>query len=558
VGWPTISDYNAAFSNPARGLVPAALKSGSCRTGPMGGPLPISGGYALIYDLGLPEGARKAIRCFIDDDAAQRAITRDSLSRLAAALAGRPALRPHFVEAEWVEDCVAAGGQKVPALVMDWAEGRTLGAWLEAEHGRPGALEAMREAFAELMRTLEAGGVVHGDLQTGNVLVGRKGGLVLIDYDELRFPGRGGCPPSSKVHVHFQHPRWSASCDPALKDRFPAIALDLGLAAIAANPALFARHSNGENVLFKAGDYADPASSQAFADLSAMDGFAYAAELFAGLCRLEVDALPSLDEFRAEAFGSVSTPAARRAIEIAAAAGAARPGSPPRVAGGAAYVGAYPVLSALDYGALMRAVGRKVEVVGRIVQVKADGRTRHGDPYAFVNFGDWRRDGFKLTLWSEGLARLRSRPDEAWVGRWVSVTGLVDEPYHSPRWSTTQLSITVQDGSQLRFIDQAEAGHRLGLVPKDGGPPVPPRPAAAAPSRPSNADMLADLALRKAVPTTASGTGAAKAGPATTGGSQKPAPPFRRGRPSRKSPTLAILSILSWLGLLVLLLRTCV
>jgi len=102
-----------------------------------------------------------------------------------------------------------------------------------------------------------------------------------------------------------------------------------------------------------------------------------------------------------------------------------------------------------------------VELVGRVVSVK-EGRTKYGKPYAFVNFSDWRADGIKLIYWSEGLEAVgSSAPDDSWVGRWLSATGLVDEPYENLRFGTTQYSVTILSGSQVRLLDEAEAKRRL-------------------------------------------------------------------------------------------------
>ena len=360
-----------------------------------------------------------------------------------------PSLAGHFIRAEWEEACLKTSAGTLPAMVMDWAEGRTLGAFLEAAQDDGEALRDIRERLARMLGLLAGAGITHGDLQTGNILVDPDGAPVLIDYDGMRLPGSPAGPASPDAHPNFQHPEWDDSCDPSLKDRFPSLALDLGLAAMAEDPGLFPRFSTGENVLFRAEDYAEPDSSPVFAAVRALPSHSRAAELLAGLALGPVAALPTLGEFRAEAW-KARPGAAPRAPRKAAPAKAAR-----------AYRGVYEVFEASDYVGLLGAVGEKVEVVGRVLEVKR-AVTRYGKPYAFVNFGDWRRDGFKLTVWSEGLETFRKPPTEAWEGLWVSATGLVDEPYESERFGNTQLSITIQDASQVRFLEETEARRRLG------------------------------------------------------------------------------------------------
>ena len=494
MAWPSLADYNAAFATPERGLPGASLKGATAKFGPMGGPMPISGGLALIYELTLPDGRHLAVRCFQSEDVQRMQGTAEACALLSSTLASTPSLRPYFARAEWVADCVVTAVRSVPAIVMDWLPGRVLSAWLEARHRNTADLMAFRERVAGLAATLEEGGVVHGDLQARNIFVTDGERPVLIDFDELRFAGRSAAPTFEAGHPHFQHPAWGSSCDAARKDRFPLIALDIGLAAMAADHSLFDRFATGENVLFVRDDFLDPDSSPAFAALRTLDGFSRAAELFAGLCRADPGIVPSLAEFRAEAgiptqaSGTASMPA--RASVAEATTGAQ--GAAVRVRS-FDYVGPYPVFAGQDFRGILGAVGRSVEVVGRILSVKDDGVTKHGDPYVFVNFADWRGNGFKLTIWSEGLGSFSSPPNRSWEGRWVSATGLVDEPYLSRRWDNSQLSITVLDSSQLRFIDEAEARYRLGLVTSGPVPSAAARPASSGPKRPSNAELLATL-----------------------------------------------------------------
>jgi serine/threonine protein kinase len=466
MGWPTLADYNAAFSAPAKFILAPSLRGAVPRRGPFGMPLPISGGSAFIYDVTLPNGGRKAVRCFSEDWPERRARSRAVCAKLAEVQSDSPELRGWFVDFAWEEDCLDAGGMKVPAMVMDWAEGQTLGQYLEAKHGEPPVLLALRERLAELDVALRELGVVHGDLQTGNIVIGKDGRPRLIDYDGLWFGPGGPGPALESGHPNFQHPSWAADSDPARKDSFPSIVIDLGLAALAARPALFQAHSTGENVLFVRTDFEEPDKSTALSQVKAIPDLATAAELFAGLCRMSVESLPSLEDFRKESFGKGAPIAMAIVAGALAAAGGSRAvrdraGGPGEREG---YVGAYPVFDALGFKALSGAVGRKIEVIGKVREIKR-GITKYGLPYVFVNFADWRYDCFKLTIWSEGLGSFPLEPNASWRGRWLSAIGLVDEPFESPASRSTQLSITIQDSSQVRFIEESEALYRLGRTP---------------------------------------------------------------------------------------------
>src|SRR5262249_31347221 len=86
---------------------------------------------------------------------------------------------------------------------------------------------------------------------------------------------------------------------------------------------------------------------------------------------------------------------------------------------------------------------------------------------------------------------LKEQPSKAWIGRWVSVTGLVDVPYESKRYGHKHLSITVQEEGQIQQLDEAEAGFRLASIsqtPLPRGLPGAASSGAPAPARPSTAD----------------------------------------------------------------------
>lgn len=473
MAYPSIADYNAAFSDPASSILIPGYARGTVRMGPFGAPLPVSGGFALIYELRLPDGARTAIRCFIDDDPVRRTAAAAAVSRLAALSERGADAAAYFVRSAWHDPFLRAGGRAVPALVMDWAEGETLGVYLEAHHAEAAALSRLQDRLRRLGADLRAAGIGHGDLQTGNIIVAENGALRLVDYDGVRFAGDAG-PSLEGGHPNFQHPDRGPELDPLAADRFSAIALDLGLSALIAEPSLFDRFSTGENVLFAAEDYADPAASPAFASLAAIPALSRTASLFSELCVGPAEAVPTLEDFLALSASRGRT---------ASSGAAARPSPAVRV-----YIGAYETLSALDFPATRNRVGRRVEVVGRVAGVHR-GLTKYGKPYAFINFSDWRQDGFKAIFWSEGLENLRAQPSNSWTGRWISVTGLMDEPYENERFGTKQTSITVQEGNQLRFIEAEEAKRRLGSDVRASTSST----ASARTSRPTNAEILASL-----------------------------------------------------------------
>ena len=123
-------------------------------------------------------------------------------------------------------------------------------------------------------------------------------------------------------------------------------------------------------------------------------------------------------------------------------------------------MGVYDVIDATNYALCLRRVGDKVEAIGRIVEVKLD-KTRNGKPYIFINFGPWQGQIFKISIWSEGLAIITKKPDASWVGKWISVVGLMEPPYVSRKLKYSHLSINVTANGQMAVITEAEAKFRM-------------------------------------------------------------------------------------------------
>jgi hypothetical protein len=239
-------------------------------------------------------------------------------------------------------------------------------------------------------------------------------------------------------------------------DRFSFIALDLSLKAVIEDKSLYPKfREGGETIIFKANDFADPQNSAVFRRLLAMPKLKEQALNFATICEAPLAAVPTLDDF----LTGRNIPAAKTPIKPSPA-----PEAKPR---STAYIPAYPVVDALNFSAALHRVGDRVELIGRIVDVKPGSRKRGKGPakhYVFINFGSWRGNIVKISIWSEGLAKLKERPSKAWIGRWVSVTGLMDVPYESKRHGYRHLSITVQEDGQIQHLDETDAGFRLASI----------------------------------------------------------------------------------------------
>jgi hypothetical protein len=456
--YPQIVEYHEAVQHPSQAFIDPELKQGAVAENNLGLPLVMSGGFALTYAVTTPR-RKCAVRCFHREiPAIQQKY--DAISKNLRSLTGGC-----FVYFDFQQSGISIRQQTFPIVRMDWVEGDTLGIWLDKHFDDPRTLEKARTDFAAIARFLELKGIAHGDIQNGNVMVAN-GDIKLIDYDGMFVPGMRPGNGSETGHKHFQHPDRRVSDFGPRMDRFSFIALDLSLKALIEDKSLYSKfREGGETIIFKANDFADPANSEIFSRLLAMPKLKEQARRFAAICEAPLAAVPTLDEFLA----GRNIPAAKTQLKTQPSP-AARPQA-------ANYISAYPVVDALNFSAAMQRVGDRVELIGRIVEVEPGSRKSGKGPpkrYVFINFGSGRGNIVKISIWSEGLAKLKEQPSTAWIGRWVSVTGLIDVPYENKRYGHKHLSITVQEDGQILQLSETEAGFRMASMsaappPRDRG-----------------------------------------------------------------------------------------
>lgn len=470
MSYPTLEQYNEALQSPGVTLLDPSLRRGTVKTTGLGLPLALCGGFALTYSLTV-DGQRFAVRCFHKESA--------ELERRYQAVAAR--LRqlksPYFLQFDFLSPGIRVHGSTYPVVKMAWAAGETLSEFLEREHGNPAAVGRLRAALAELGSYLEREGVAHGDIQPGNVMVSNGGATVnLIDYDGMYVAALRGSRATETGQRNFQHPgRTGADFDEKL-DRFSFIALDVALHALMTDPGLWRRSlSEPEAVVFRAQDHADPGASRVYADVLTLPAVREVAIRLAHIAASPMTMVPSLSDFHAgRNIPSNVVSFAPRAV------GAARVG----------YQGAYAVLSGTDYAAFLRHVGDKVELIGQVHSVvHRFGINRR--PYVFVNFSNWQGLAVKIAIWSDAFAAAGELPTAAWVGRWLSMTALVEPPYPGKTKkgvTYTHISLNLTQRGQMQALTAEEAAFRL----KGGPAPRPPT----GQTRGSNSDVLDKMAGR--------------------------------------------------------------
>ena len=445
MSYPTFQQYDEALQSPSLALLDPELKAGVVKKNGLGLPLALCGGFALTYTLSY--GSKKyAVRCFHKKSNALE-LRYNAIARKLRALSS-----DYFLNFEFQPNGIRVNNDYFPVVKMAWGAGEELGVFIENNFNHKSAIQNLKRSFLSLYSCLFNNGIAHGDLQSGNIMISNSGlKLKLIDYDgmfvdEIKNLGNSECG-----HKNFQHPQRTSQFDKYL-DRFSFISVYLALQALEHDKALWAKSKpDGESIIFKANDYAKPGSSAIFSILFSKPELSQAVKNFAAICESPYETIPSLDDF------IIGRNIPQQVITIS---------SQPAEEVAQSYISQYPTLDAGNYSLCQHYVGDRVELIGQIIAIR-EGKTKYGKPYIFVNFGDWKKESLKINIWSEALEKLKIIPSKSWVGKWVSVVGLMDPPYTGTagkdrnKHSYTNLSITLSESNQLYIIDEKEAKYRL-------------------------------------------------------------------------------------------------
>lgn len=464
MAYPTLEQYNEALQSPQLVLQDAELKHGTLKTTGLGLPLALCGGFALTYTV-QAGGKKFALRCFHKESR--------ELERRYQAISSRikQLASPYFLPFEFIPAGIRIQGVMYPIVKMAWAQGQTLAEFLENEYRNPQSLQRLRQALANLADFLEKNQISHGDIQPENIMVSAGGSTIqLIDYDGMYVEALQSSKATELGQVNFQHPKRTANDFNEKLDRFSFLTLDVALQALIASSSIWTiSRSEPSAVVFRRNDFLDPSSSVIFKEVLKITGVSLHVKNLARVALGDFNKVPTLVDFLQNKgiyheeiiFGQGATLAK------------------------AGYQGAYVVCDALKYEKVFEQVGSRIELIGKIHSVRR-GWGANRKPYVFVNFSDWRGKAVKLAIWSDGMNAIGANvPDQTWVGRWLSVTGLVDAPYHGHAKSTTytHISITITAPGQIQQIPEQEAKYRLlgGIA----------APARTAPSQ--NADILSTM-----------------------------------------------------------------
>ncbi|MEM3341421.1 MAG: HEAT repeat domain-containing protein, partial [Thermoplasmata archaeon] len=305
MAWPSLADYQDAIQNPSLCFRDSELRSGRPVLDMLGLPRPMTGNFASVYEFICPVKSEKeagdkdrksdkekkeerktrkvkkyAVRCFLynfpDQQKRYNAISMYLKKMVREKL-------PFLVDFEYQPEGILVHGEWYPVVKLEWIEGVHLSQFIEQciFRGELGVLDNLAEEWVSLLRGLKKAGVSHGDLSHSNVLVsgvqipagaGKKEGisfekLMLIDYDGMFVPPLEGLLSNETGHPAYQHPARTNLDFGQYIDNFAGLVIYVSLRALREKPELWKKYHTGENLLFTADDYRNPAGSEVFREL---------------------------------------------------------------------------------------------------------------------------------------------------------------------------------------------------------------------------------------------------------------------------------------------------
>jgi hypothetical protein len=455
--YPQPSDYQGAIQNPHIVFSDPELRVCRVRKNPLGIPAVSAGGFALSFYLEAPSGDTHVVRCF-KADSPDRQARYAAISRFLNDNA-----HPIFLDVDFLERGILVNGEWYPIVRMPYVRGMTFQRYIEGEVTAKHSIADLPQKFRRMVDTLEKLGVAHGDLQHGNIMV-QNGELVLVDYDGMYVPALKNHKGAESGNAAYQHPGRNDQFGPEL-DRFSAIVIDMALRALAVNPDLWTKYSNGDNMLFRAADFDEPDKSKLLRELEALPGLREQVGVFRSICKGPLENVPRLNDFAAgkKTQGPLTVadwlPRKRQVI-----------------------------YDAHKREELLALVGTQVTVVGKIV-ASSEGHTFRGDPYVFLNFGNYRDSHLTLVIWSDELQLFQQQNKRVrdYVEQWVQVNGMLT--MYKPTARDVQPQIVIDVPTQIELLQGGEAEARRLLA--DVGTQARVRPTiqlgAVAPAQPATA-----------------------------------------------------------------------
>ena len=467
---PSIEEYiNTVQLGPSVVFSDPILKKCKIQENALGLPRIRSGNFAIIFKLHI-SNLEYAVRCFLRMPNTSE-IRYSSIKRKID-LVSSTNCSSTFCKFDYQKQGILVNQNYYPVMKMEWVKGPTLGEFITREYHNKEAMFTIKKTLRELFFFLTSIRCAHGDIQPGNLIVKDNGKTIkLIDYDGMYVPEINPLGASEIGHVNFQHPLRNKSYFSNNLDFFSFILLDTAITSLINNPELWEQSfSDEEGILFRAEDLRNPESSLIFNSIAKTKNCKDLAQNFASICLDTFESIPRPSDFYNQEITSKKlinfNPQTKKESSLSTGKNISKVGP---------YIPSNPVLYANSIESTKKNVGRRVELIGKIYEVRT-GKSQFGNsiklrPYIYIDFNAMSSgEVVRIKLLPEVLenSQLSSRllPDHRWNGKWVTTTEIIQsiQIINHPSFvnGLKEISILIPNPNQIRIIAESEALYRMG------------------------------------------------------------------------------------------------
>lgn len=152
-------------------------------------------------------------------------------------------------------------------LLMDWIEGKTMEAYINAYFMDGHAMAMLYYQFCKMVDWLRSQSFAHGDIRLDNIIVRPNGTLTLVDYDDMFVPAMKGRKSPTISAKDFSHPLRTIDDFGETTDDFALVSIALSLKAISLDSSLLQNYGASDRFLFAPTGYFDLSMRNDFAPL---------------------------------------------------------------------------------------------------------------------------------------------------------------------------------------------------------------------------------------------------------------------------------------------------
>ena len=152
-------------------------------------------------------------------------------------------------------------------LLMDWIEGKTMEAYINAYFMDGHAMAMLYYQFCKMVDWLRSQSFAHGDIRLDNIIVRPNGTLTLVDYDDMFLPAMKGRKSPTISTKNLPHPLRTIDDFGETTDDFALASIALSLKAISLDSSLLQNYGASDRLLFAPFEYFDLSMRNNFAPL---------------------------------------------------------------------------------------------------------------------------------------------------------------------------------------------------------------------------------------------------------------------------------------------------